>query len=809
MRLQNFVSDNETIGRYDHIAGLQAIDVIPPGETRSKSIPCIHYEEIIDAAKGVHVLPAVPKYLQPLDIQISNCQLLLPKRDSLELKMIDALHRQIPAIPLSDIKILKRQVKIGLHNGHSFIGHGSYLNGTNGCLIQQLLEDKEDRDMLITAESPFRIQGYVPDAYMALIFMVEYTLGIVNSKNNHIDSKTLLADYLNGPVTDHAKEIILANAGLGMSWYIPCDGRNIHLTNKHRENGIAATSDGVDLELKLVKDEIYSILNVNPAVDPTNEGIENSAALVLQAQNKDAKETTDSKGRTGQNLLNNRTSSIVSRSTQSPLLTASQTVINNSRKKNQKTSNQENLAAVDITANAGSMIGFDILMIHPSFGEVKDGDDALTYCTTLNAAGNANTLNNNDNTIGIADRYYDDDHDRNDLTVTRRTLRRSLPRDEDDRDRDRDQSPRSSRFAITRKSVEFHDRTTFRRYPSRDDRDLDAVESIVSGDSEQSHVRLNRLFYESQKSVHESAAKIRADAKGSAGDDHDNEEDFEYERDDRAVTTEKLSGKSSLLQQFMQAKLVNKKSVSSNNKKDSDILTDIQYTIARKTVLPAGMNTSIISKNESYVRQLTRGAKSKLTKYGITDALTMDTISSNNQQQHGPSLAEQMKFKHDLLREAEDELSVHEINIQFAGFRLGPGGSSHHSSNVININSQGRILPNSMISSMKPPRAIYFTYQFYTCQPTRSEVLYLNYTNQSAQHQNLTNEVAVLLRDEADVRHEPPLIYRYLIDCSSSSPQERYEFAKYLATKSLYIDVYDADALLHLGKFIQFQWYSL
>lgn len=158
----------------------------------------------------------------------------------------------------------------------------------------------------------------------------------------------------------------------------------------------------------------------------------------------------------------------------------------------------------------------------------------------------------------------------------------------------------------------------------------------------------------------------------------------------------------------------------------------------------------------------------------------------------------------DIELEAFDTLSLHEISLQFAGFRLGSNSS-------VSSAISGVSVLHGLSSHMVAPRAIYFSFQFFTCPPTRTEDLRLL----SADHSNgLDGEtskrasdaqqqpVHVLVRDDPRApRDEPGLVLRFAIDTSKSSPFEALEFAQYLAHKSLYIDVWDADSLLPLGTF--------
>jgi hypothetical protein len=139
-----------------------------------------------------------------------------------------------------------------------------------------------------------------------------------------------------------------------------------------------------------------------------------------------------------------------------------------------------------------------------------------------------------------------------------------------------------------------------------------------------------------------------------------------------------------------------------------------------------------------------------------------------NEQQRGSQLV-------DVELEARDFLSLHDISIQFAGYRV--------CSSTFDTNSSSSVYPE--------PRSVYFSYQFYSCQPSRTEVMRLLPSEKG--------QPSVLCREDARTRDEAPLSLRYLIDCSDTSPTEAVEFAEYMAYHSLFVDVWDANSLMLLG----------
>jgi hypothetical protein len=122
----------------------------------------------------------------------------------------------------------------------------------------------------------------------------------------------------------------------------------------------------------------------------------------------------------------------------------------------------------------------------------------------------------------------------------------------------------------------------------------------------------------------------------------------------------------------------------------------------------------------------------------------------------------------DIALEAGDELSINEIKFIFAAYKSGRNGIA-----------------------ITAPKSIYVTYQFFTCSPTRSEVMRLAHSAEG--------DTKVLTREDASSRDEVTLGIRHCIDCSMSSPSEAEEFTAYLASATLFFDVWDADALIYIG----------
>lgn len=711
LKAQRYVAENEAIGRYDHVAGLLPQLVVPPGETRGRSVPCLGSEEFLDAGKILHTLPAPAKLVVSVDVSVTNCQVFIPKREALELRMIDSLFNQYRKVQRSDIIVLARTLKVGFHNGHTVI-NGQWVN-------QNLQEDKDDRDMLYTADASMSLPNYIPDATVALVLIVEYQLGILPSRNNHIDSHSILDDK-------GSRSKVLSVTTLGIASYIPCDGKRLLLTNTNR----AADEEGVNVEIKLFKDDLCGVLN------PTHLILKTAEATGTASE--EAAKAADAKARNrlsyiGEDKLRTSTNLRASTATENLDLKA------------------------DVPNNLGAMVGLDLKVIHPSHGVLLDGAYVEEF-----------------------------------LNIEETKTRKPIAYGSDD-----DDSPRrrrglgKERVDVKESTGTFHPRTsgsfkvTKERFERRvaDVSDHDSVaESIVTGDSERSHVRprLSSLYYAE---------------KGDRGrDDRD-----DHSPDHRPTRKDQEPSKASgLLLHSMHAKLANSKGNGEGvaiRQIDSDCLAP-QDIYAPRYV--ASKSTVPFQRNEFFIRPMTRGAKTRLNRHGIADAI-QDSAGYYLQQESAMKDAQDrgyqrsvmkkpggiinnynssyfMEQRVDLYKEAEDELNINEVNIQFVGFRTQSGdGQGNRSGDSYHI----------------APRAIYCTYQFYACQSTRTEALALQPADPGAVH--------VLTRDDPAMRNEPPLVLRYVIDNSHTSLYESYEYADYLAHKSLYVDVWDADSLLFLG----------
>lgn len=295
----------------------------------------------------------------------------------------------------------------------------------------------------------------------------------------------------------------------------------------------------------------------------------------------------------------------------------------------------------------------------------------------------------------------------------------------------------------------------------RDDDSISVVStvSLVGGDSLASSLRLDPKYYESDSEQVDLAY-------GGYSTDR---------RDERPRQSAPMS---SLFNRAMQTRLVSGAAghtalLEDRRGQRESVQTPVNY-VADRTL-------TAVSASVSHVRNLSRGAKSKLNRHGFGDAIedSSRVVSSENVRGHRMSgvdrpqaLANNSNAVVDVELESRNKLQLNEISIQFAGLRCGASSTGKKSSFGFS------------------PKAVYFSFQFYTCRPSRTEVMRVQPSDQDG----ILN---VLTRDEA--RHEPSLALRFSIDCSTVSLTESLDFAHYLAYKTLHVDVWDADSLMLLG----------
>jgi len=192
----------------------------------------------------------------------------------------------------------------------------------------------------------------------------------------------------------------------------------------------------------------------------------------------------------------------------------------------------------------------------------------------------------------------------------------------------------------------------------------------------------------------------------------------------------------------------------------------------------------------TFVRELSRSARSALTRFGYGDVLSEARYPDSRDRYGGnknmkPPLANSKPTEGnsiDIGVELRDPLAGNEIQIQFAGYSSAqPPSSSGYGYTV--------------------PKNVYCSYQFYTCLASRTEIMKLvPYSGAGGGHTKGSNTTtsAVFVRAAGDVREEIPLCMNYDIDMTF--PQERCEFIDYCSKHNLFVDVWDANSMLLIGQ---------
>ena len=596
-----------------------------------------------------------------------------------------------------------------------------------------LQEDRDDKDVLLTKEQSVSINGYVPHELMAIAMLLEYEVGATSPQRTQHSAQTIL-----NSTSKDGKVVTVVT--LGVCIYVPFNGEKMFLRNGVQRPDGKENSHNDDeelgIELSLRTDDVCTILTPKPLFSSLDS-----------AEGSKGKKKTSS----------------------------------TSKKADSKSSKNRDSDDADVgsggdhadKAVSSIKIAFDLSVVDPVRGEVitdhewtptmlhdeDDGDD--------NETGRGGGVEEGG---GLPSPFTD------------------RGRDKGRGDKDiRSKKPYSESTASSRKGIKPSTSTSKRKKSSaNDDYDSDGTysvsESIVGGDSENSNLVLDPLLYSGRHYIvpHTKRNEVVA---------------YESEQQNSQFNIPRDRG--SLLAQTMQAKLKVGSSERGKGRGDYDLLEDYEGGVPNpqtnrgdvNSAVGVGMTrsgvTMVTAGAVNHARELSRGARSRLGRHGFDGAI-MDS-NADYDGRMGAGRIGQMSNPYpsravhpvDTALEARDVLSLHDISIQFAGFRPGPAIGA-------GVNT------GDISSSTHPtPRSVYFSYQFFSCEPTRTEVMRLLSSDKG--------QVSVLCRDDAHARDEAPLALRYIVDCSDSSPTEGFDFAEYMAKHSLYIDVWDSDSLLLLG----------
>jgi hypothetical protein len=306
---------------------------------------------------------------------------------------------------------------------------------------------------------------------------------------------------------------------------------------------------------------------------------------------------------------------------------------------------------------------------------------------------------------------------------------------------------------------------------ARDD-DVDSVTgSVVNGTSETSSINLDLRYYSSGQGGHLSARSAGlASDRGLGGFGG-------MDSDPRFVAARGQS--SSLMAQALQTTL--RTTTASRSGKLAAMDGDGFDLLESRA--PKGSLIGALPPSRGHVRDLSRAARSRLHRHGIETAIADDVVYHKG----GPfSLSKQLprsaQAVKDVDLEAADMLALHDVSLQFVGYKVvaakRPNGADEG-------------------DAAYQPRSIYCTFKFFTCSTTKTEVMRLLPAGKGQTH--------VLVRDShaqqrvSSQDSEAPNSIRFAIDTSVVSPTEAHEFASYLYSHQLFIDVWDSESQLLLG----------
>ena len=576
--------------------------------------------------------------------------------------------------------------------------------------------------MLLTKEQTISVNGYVPHEFMALAILLEYEVGAAAPQRSQHSAQTIL-----NSTSKDGKVVTVVT--LGVCIYVPFNGEKMILRNGIQKPSGKENSHNDDeelgIELSLRTDDVCTILTPKPLFSSMDsaegtKGKKKASSASRKADSKSGKSRDMDDGDGG------------------------------SRGDTDK-------------AVSSIKIAFDLSVIDPVRGDViTDHEWVPTMLHDENEGEDADAGHGGG---GLPSPVTGRGRDKG--------LRSLKPYRE---------STASSRKGISASTSKRRKSTASDGYDS--DGTYSVSESIVGGDSENSNLVLDPLLYSGRHHI---------------GPHTKRNELVAYESEQLNSQFNIPRDRGSLLAQTMQAKLKIGGLERGRGRGDNDVLEDYEGGIPSQqtkrgdvdSTVGVGMTRSAVTMvtkgGVNHARELSRGARSRLGRHGFDGAI-MDSnadydgrtgagagVSAAHRGQLSNPYPSRAVYPVDTALEARDVLSLHDVSIQFAGFRLGPAVGAGDNS----------------VASHPRPRSVYFSYQFFSCEPTRTEVMRLLPSDKG--------QVSVLCRDDAHARDEAPLALRYLVDCSDSSPTEGYDFAEYMAKHSLFIDVWDSDSLLLLG----------
>jgi hypothetical protein len=104
------------------VAGLVPRPVAPPGSTQARPLPCLGDEVLRDDRSGDLSLPAVPRLATPCTLKIGNCQLYMPNRRAVEIKMCEEYAGLLQMKDASKVLVISRKLRVGKFMLWMYIG---------------------------------------------------------------------------------------------------------------------------------------------------------------------------------------------------------------------------------------------------------------------------------------------------------------------------------------------------------------------------------------------------------------------------------------------------------------------------------------------------------------------------------------------------------------------------------------------------------------------------------------------------------------------------------------------------------------
>lgn len=91
LRIQRLVSENSLIGKYDVIPGLLPREILPPGQTRVKEVPCLGFQ-FSPAEVTPLALPGKVSIELPITLQVKGIKLIIDGRIQVENRILSSIN---------------------------------------------------------------------------------------------------------------------------------------------------------------------------------------------------------------------------------------------------------------------------------------------------------------------------------------------------------------------------------------------------------------------------------------------------------------------------------------------------------------------------------------------------------------------------------------------------------------------------------------------------------------------------------------------------------------------------------------------